>query len=86
MNSTTLVVLDYVTTNVLFIPLNEEITNKIEEEYENDTESWISDSGLEEKFGFSVSNSNWMLCDDGEVEMFRCNPENGEKTQVFHFM
>jgi hypothetical protein len=61
------------------------MVNKLEEEYENDAEAWLSDSGLEERFGFSVSNSNWMIVDNDETEIYRCNTENGEKTRVFNF-
>lgn len=82
----TLVVLDYCTTEVLFISLSDDEVRKIEDEYENDTESWLSDSGLEEKFGFRVSDANWMVVEDTQPEIFRCNPQNGEKVQLHPFM
>lgn len=81
----TLVILDYVTCSVLFIKLSDDMVKSLVDDYENDSESWLADSGLEEKFGFSVSNSNWMLSDE-EPEMFRCNPENSEMVNVFPFM
>lgn len=83
----TLVVLDYITTSVLFIRIDEEMAKALEEEYENDSMAWLEESGLEEKFGFSVSNSNWMLC-DGVPEMFYCYPwkKGNEKVQMFPCM
>ena len=87
MYSNTLVVLDYITQKVLFIRLTDEMVNKLEEEYENDSEAWIADSGLEEKFGFDISNANWMLCDtDDNPEIYYCYPSNGEKVQMFPCM
>jgi hypothetical protein len=82
----TLVVLNYITCDVLFIDITDEMAKSLEEDYENDTEAWLSESGLEKKFGFSVSNSNWMLVDHDETEMFYCNPENGEMVRVFTTM
>ena len=81
----TLVVLDYCTTCVLFIRLTDEMVKKLVDEYENNSEAWIADSGLEEQFGFRVSDSNWMICDD-TPEMFQCYPNRNEKIQVFNFM
>ena len=78
----TLVVLDYVTSNVLFITISDEMVKKLEDEYEGDSEAWLQESGLEEKFGFRVRDANWMLVDD-YPELFSCNPQNGEITQMF---
>lgn len=80
-----LVVLDYFTTSVLFIRITDEMNERLEDEFENDTEEWISALGLEKKFGFSISNANWMIADDFP-ELFMCNIDNGEMTQVFPFV
>lgn len=80
----TLVVLDYYTCSVLFFELDEEVVNLLEEEYENDSMSWISGTGIDKQFGFNVSNSNWMLV-DGELEIYKCS-KNGESTRMHLFM
>lgn len=81
----TLVVLDSIQNRVLFIRLTDGEYEILQEEYENDAESWLAELGLEKKFGFSISNSNWMLV-EGEPELFRCNPQNGEMVEAHTFL
>ena len=82
----TLVVLNHITGDVLFIGITDKMQRSIEDEYDDNLEAWMSDNGLEEKFGFNVSCSNWMFVDHDETEMFYCNPENGEMVRVFTTM
>ena len=42
----TLVILDYVTCSVLFIKLSDDMVKSLVDDYENDSESWLADSGL----------------------------------------
>ena len=77
----TLVVLDYITERVLFIRLTDGQHEILQEEYENDSESWLAASGLEKKYGFDISNANWMLV-EGTPEIFCCNPQSGEMVQM----
>lgn len=76
----TLVVLDYCTCSVSFIEISDETVKCLEEEYENDTESWIAGTGLEKKYGFRMSESNWMIV-DGEPEIYK-HYDNGESYQM----
>ena len=79
-----LVVLNYCTCNVSFIEIPDETYNLLEEEYENDTENWNVGTGLDKKFGFRISESNWMITDE-EPEIYKCY-ENGESVQMHLFM
>lgn len=81
----TLVVLDYITDRVLFIRLTDGEHEILQEEYENDSEAWLAASGLEKKFGFDISNSNWMLVED-LPDIYYCYPKNGEMVQMFPVM
>ena len=81
-NMERLVVLDYASNSVLFIPLTKDDVKNIEENYEFDYESWIADSGLEKKFGFDIDNSNWMFADD-MLSIYDCNPNNGEMKRLY---
>ena len=78
-----LVVLDYCTSSVLFIRISDEMVRSLNEDYEGDSETWLSESGLEEAFGFRMSDSNWMISDDDEMEIYDCNPSNKEMVRVF---
>lgn len=77
--------MDYYTQSVLFIRITEEMNKRLEEEFENDAEEWIPALGLDKKFGFSVSNANWMIADDFP-ELFMCNNGSGEMVQFFPFV
>ena len=81
----TLVVLDYIKGQVLFIRLTDGEHEILQEEYENDSEAWLAESGLEKKFGFDISNANWMLVEDFP-DIYDCFPHNGEMVQVFPTM
>lgn len=85
MYSATLVVLDYTINDVLFIRLTDDMVKSIEEEYENDSEAWLAESGLDEMFCFSIENSNCMFVND-VPDIFYCYPKNGKKVQIHPVM
>ena len=70
-------VFDYNTGRVLFIELTDAMKKSINEDYENDIESWIVENGIDNQFRFDTSNANWMLT-DGMPELHFCKAANGE--------
>lgn len=62
-----LVILDFTTTRVLIVDVCEELVEKLENEYDNDTESWLCKEGLEDKFEIDISNIHYMWLDDSET-------------------
>ena len=45
----------------------EELVEKLENEYDNDTESWLCKEGLEAKFEIDISSIHYMWLDDSET-------------------
>lgn len=82
----TLVVLDYITNAVLLIKLTSEMLETIEDKYDNDVESWISESDLEAKFGFNMSSAHWMLNENDELEVLFCDAKSGETCRAHMVM
>jgi len=78
-------VFDYITGRVLFIELTDEMKRSIDDDYDNDIESWIVDNGIDDKFGFDTSNANWMMT-DGKPETVFCKAVNGEMVDVHLFL
>ena len=67
-----LVILDFTTTRVLIVDVCEELVEKLENEYDNDTESWLCEEGLEAKLEIDISNIHYMwLEDDGLVQILK---------------
>ena len=62
-----LVILDFTTTRVLIVDVCEELVEKLENEYDNDTESWLCEEGLEAKLEIDISNIYYMWLDDSET-------------------
>ena len=73
----TLVVLNYCTSSVLFVRLSDEQVDTLINKFNNETEAWISETGLEDDYGFTLSECNWMLC-DGFPEVFDCSEKDGK--------
>lgn len=69
---------------MLFIKIDDETARKMQDEYDGDSEAWIAGEGLEKKYGFRMSDSNWMLTDDFP-EIYGCN-EKGESMQMHLFL
>lgn len=74
-------VFDYITGRVLFIELTEEMKRSIKEDYDGDIEPWMVENEIDEKFGFDISNSNWMQT-NGMPSLLFCKAENGEKVDA----
>lgn len=62
-----LVILDFTTTRVLIVDVCEELVEKLENEYDNDTESWLCEEVLEAKLEIDISNIHYMWLDDSET-------------------
>ncbi len=62
-----LAILDFTTTRVLIVDVCEEQVEKLENEYDNDTESWLCEEGLEAKLEIDISNIQYMWLDDNET-------------------
>lgn len=62
-----LVILDFTSTRLLIVDVCEEQVEKLENEYENDTESWLCEEGFEAKLEIDISNIHYMWLDDSET-------------------
>lgn len=62
-----LAILDFTTSRVLIVDVCEELMEKLENEYDNDTESWLCKEGLEAKFEIDISNIHYMWLDGSET-------------------
>ena len=59
-----LVIMNHAAQNLMFVRLNEEDVLKLENEYDNNIEAWVSDTELEEKLQFNMSNCNYMYVEE----------------------
>ena len=62
-----LAILDFVSTRLLIVDVCEEQMEKLENEYDNETESWLCEEGLENKLEIDISNIHYMWLDDSET-------------------
>lgn len=62
-----LVILDFTTTRVLIVDVCEELLEKLENEYDNDTEYWLCEEGLSAKLEIDISNIHYMWLDNSET-------------------
>lgn len=62
-----LAILDYATTRVLLVDVCEQQMEKLENDYDNDTEYWLSEEALELKLQISINNIHYMWLDDNET-------------------
>lgn len=59
-----LAILDFMSTRLLIADVCEEQVKKLENEYSNDTESWLCEEGLDDKLEINVNSIQYMWCDD----------------------
>lgn len=74
----TLVVLDFSSLSVFFVKVSDSEVEKLVEKYDNNIEAWIAEEGYDDKFGISMGDSHYMMC-DGFPQIFECIvSENGD--------
>ena len=66
-NMAKLVILDFTSTRLLIVDVCDEQVQKLDDEYDNDTESWLCEEGLEAKLEIDISNIHYMWLDDSET-------------------
>lgn len=62
-----LAILDYATTRVLVVDVCEQQMEKLENDYDSNTEIWLSEEGLDDKLEISINNIHYMWLDDNET-------------------
>ena len=62
-----LAILDYNSTRVLVVDVCEEQMEKLENDYDSNTEDWLSEEGLDDKLEISINNIHYMWLDDNET-------------------
>jgi hypothetical protein len=62
-----LAILDSVSTRVLVVDVCEEQMEKLENDYDNNTEDWLSEEGLDDKLEISINDIHYMWLDDSET-------------------
>jgi hypothetical protein len=62
-----LAILDFTSTRLLIVDVCDEQVQKLDDEYDNDTESWLCEEGLETKLGIDISNIQYMWLGDDEL-------------------
>lgn len=67
-----LAILDFTSTRLLVVDVSDEQVQKLDDEYDNDTESWLCGEELDAKLGIDISNIQYMwLEDDGLVQILK---------------
>jgi hypothetical protein len=62
-----LAILDYNSTRVLVVDVCEAQMEKLENDYDNNTEDWLSEEGLDDKLEISINDIHYMWLDDSET-------------------
>ena len=62
-----LAILDYNSTRVLVIDVCEAQMEKLENDYDSNTEDWLSEEGLDDKLEISINDIHYMWLDDSET-------------------
>jgi hypothetical protein len=62
-----LAILDYNSTRVLVVDVCEEQMEKLENDYDNNTEDWLSEEGLDDKLEISINDIHYIWLDDSET-------------------
>ena len=62
-----LAILDYNSTRVLVIDVCEAQMEKLENDYDSNTEDWLSEEGLDDELEISINNIHYMWLDDSET-------------------
>jgi hypothetical protein len=59
-----LAILDYNSTRVLVVDVCEAQMEKLENDYDSNTEDWLSEEGLDDKLEISINDIHYMWLDD----------------------
>ena len=62
-----LAILDYNSTRVLVVDVCEAQMEKLENDYDNNTEDWLSEEGLDDKLEININDIHYMWLDDSET-------------------
>ena len=62
-----LAILDYNSTRVLVVDVCEAQMEKLENDYDNNTEDWLSEEGLDDKLEISINDIHYMWLNDSET-------------------
>ena len=62
-----LAILDYNSTRVLVVDVCEAQMEKLENDYDSNTEDWLSEEGLDDELEISINNIHYMWLDDSET-------------------
>jgi hypothetical protein len=62
-----LAILDYNSTRVLVVDVCEAQMEKLENDYDSNTEDWLSEEGLDDKLEISINDIHYMWLDDSET-------------------
>lgn len=62
-----LAILDYNSTRVLVVDVCEAQMEKLENDYDSNTEDWLSEEGLDDKLEISINDIHYMWLDNSET-------------------
>ena len=62
-----LAILDYNSTRVLVVNVCEAQMEKLENDYDSNTEDWLSEEGLDDELEISINDIHYMWLDDSET-------------------
>lgn len=62
-----LAILDYNSTRVLVVDVCEAQMEKLENDYDSNTEDWLSEEGLDDELEISINDIHYMWFDDSET-------------------
>ena len=62
-----LAILDYNSTRVLVVDVCEAQMEKLENDYDSNTEDWLSEEGLDDELEISINDIHYMWLDDNET-------------------
>ena len=62
-----LAILDYNSTRVLVVDVCEAQMEKLENDYDSNTEDWLSEEGLDDELGISINDIHYIWLDDSET-------------------
>ena len=62
-----LAILDYNSTRVLVVDVCEQQMEKLENDYDNNTEDWLSEEGLDDELEISINDIHYIWLDDSET-------------------
>lgn len=62
-----LAILDYNSTRVLVVDVCEAQMEKLENDYDSNTEDWLSEEGLDDELEISINDIHYIWLDDSET-------------------